>query len=257
MAWRRLAGLVQRSTLACTLLPLLLLAGSSYSAPITVEFDQANRLYEEGKFQEAAGAYAKIVASGSQSPSLYFNLGNAQFKAGHIGDAIVAYRRAEWMNPRDPDVRANLLFARQQVPNPTMKVSRLQRGIGMLTTNEWALLAVVPVWGWFGLLIARQLRPSLKPALRTATLTMGAASLLACAALAIVLGVHHTERIVVVTSPNAVARFGPFVESPNSFTAGDGAELSLRDAKDDWFQVSDGGRAIGWIKTNAVVVVAP
>ena len=49
------------------------------------------------------------------------NLGNAYFKSGQLGKAIAAYREAEQMSPRDPDVRANLRFARNQVQGPTLR----------------------------------------------------------------------------------------------------------------------------------------
>src|SRR5882672_4567327 len=49
---------------------------------VSTAFDQANKLYEEGKFTEAAAAYEKMLRQGRASPALYFNLGNAFFKAG-------------------------------------------------------------------------------------------------------------------------------------------------------------------------------
>src|SRR5215467_3632580 len=83
-------------------------------------FDAANKLYEQGKFNEAAAAYEQVTNSGQVSTALYFNLGNAFFKAGQIGRAIVAYYQAERLNPRDSDLRANLQFARNQVQGPTL-----------------------------------------------------------------------------------------------------------------------------------------
>src|ERR1043166_1191409 len=58
-------------------------------------FEQANRLYEQARFAEAAAAYEKIIQNGRVSPALYFNLGNALFKSGRIGLAIFNYRLAE------------------------------------------------------------------------------------------------------------------------------------------------------------------
>jgi len=52
-------------------------------------------------------------------------------------------------------------------------------------------------------------------------------------------------------------RSGPFDESPSSFTANDGAELRLLDRKDDWLQVTDGARRIGWLKRDAVISTPP
>src|SRR5262249_50947196 len=98
-------------------------------------FDAANKLYEQGKFNEAASAYEKLVQSGQVSAALYFNLGNAFFKAGQVGRAIAEYRRAEQLTPRDPDLRANLQFARKQIQGPTLAASRWHDWLGKLSLN--------------------------------------------------------------------------------------------------------------------------
>jgi len=52
------------------------------------------------------------------------------------GRAIAAYRQAERMTPRDPDARANLQFARNQVQGPTLPAGRWERLLGTLSLNE-------------------------------------------------------------------------------------------------------------------------
>src|SRR5262249_40911221 len=69
-------------------------------------FEAANRLYLEGKFSEAATTYGILEQSGQKSAALYFNWGNALFKSQQLGRAIAAYRHAEELAPRDPDIRA-------------------------------------------------------------------------------------------------------------------------------------------------------
>ena len=58
----------------------------------------------------------KFCNPARQSPALLFNYGNAEFKAGHLGKAIAAYRRAELLAPRDAEIRANLAFRPQSGP---------------------------------------------------------------------------------------------------------------------------------------------
>ena len=86
---------------------------------MAADFSAANQLYAKGKFADAAAAYEKILQTGAQSPALLFNAGNAEFKAGHLGKAIAAYRRAEQLSPRDAELRANLAFVRNQVQGAT------------------------------------------------------------------------------------------------------------------------------------------
>src|SRR2546425_8526780 len=70
--------------------PILARAGDVSSA-----FEEANRLYEQANLTEAAAAYEKILQSGQATSALYFNLGNALFKSGQIGRAILNYRLAQ------------------------------------------------------------------------------------------------------------------------------------------------------------------
>ncbi len=217
-------------------------------------FDNANRLYEQGKFAEAATAYEAIRQSGMVSPALYFNLGNALFKSAQIGRALIAYRHAEQLTPRDPDVRANLQFARNQVQGPTRRMSRTERWLAILNTNEWTTLAAGALWLTFILLAVAQLRPKLASTLRHLTVTAGIATVFLGIFLGLALSLRVGTESAIVTAPEVSIRNGPFDESPSAFTAHDGAELRVIDHKDDWLQVTDGNRRIGWLKRDAVVL---
>jgi tetratricopeptide (TPR) repeat protein len=238
---------------AALLLPLLAVADSTISISADARFDAANKLYAQSKFVEATAEYNKLVQAGSVSPALYFNLGNAFFKSGQIGRAIGAYRQAEEMSPRDPDVRANLQFARNLVPGPKLGAGRIQRWLGTLSTTEWVALSTVAVWVTLGLLIACLIKPPLKPALRSwIWLSIGTTiAIFACARTAVSLNASH--KIAIVAVPEASIRNGPFDESPASFTAHDGAELRVLDKKDNWLQVTDGKTRVGWLKLDALV----
>jgi tetratricopeptide (TPR) repeat protein len=229
--------------LVLTCLPL-----SSPAALSDTAFESANKLYEQGKFAEAAAAYQKLAESGQVSAALYFNLGNAFFKSSQNGRAIAAYRQAERLSPRDPDLRANLQFARNQTQGPTLSPSRWQRWLGRLTLNEWTLLASGAIWLWLLLLAILQWRPSLKPTLRGYVFCLAAAAGLLCVCFAASWRETRFTRMVVVITPDATVRFGPLAESPAAFTVNDGAELRVLDQKDEWLQVTASPRRIGWIR---------
>lgn len=229
--------------LLAILFPILARAEISGSA-----FESANKLYEEGKYSEAATAYARLLQGGETSAALYFNLGNAFFKSGRIGRAIAAYRLAGQMTPRDPDVRANLQFARNQVQAPSLLPGRWQRWLERLTLNEWTLLAAGAAWLWLLLLAARQWRPELRPALRGYAITAAIAAGLLCCCAAVALYETRLTRVAIVIVGDAEVRHGPLGESQTAFTAHDGAELQVLDQKDEWLQVSAGPRRMGWLR---------
>jgi len=235
------------------LLALSGVAGSSClaAADLAGAFDAANKLYEQGKFAEAATAYENLAQPGASSPAVVFNLGNALFKSGQIGRAIATYREVEQLTPRDPDVRANLQFARNQVQGPTLRAGRLELWLNALSLNEWALLAAGAFWLICLLMTAGQWRSQWQRRLRAYAAMVGGAAVVLFACLGMAWQQHSKETAIVI-APEAVVRAGPFEESQSAFTAHDGAEFAILDRKDDWLQVSDGARRTGWLKRNAV-----
>ena len=242
---RRLGGFL---ALLVLLLPLLARAEISASS-----FEAANKLYEEGKYSDAATAYAKLLQGGQTSAALYFNLGNAFFKSGQIGRAVAAYRLAAQLTPRDPDVRANLQFARSQTQGPTLSPNRWQRSLGHLTLNEWTLLAACAVWLWLLLLAVLQWRPGLRSALRGYVIALAIVALLLCGLTGAAFYQARLSPVAIVIAKEADVRNGPLTESRTAFTAHDGAELRVLDQKDEWLEVSAGPRETGWLRRDQVL----
>lgn len=234
---------------------LLTFAGQMFAANVADDFSTANKLYAEGKFSDAANLYEKILASGQMSPDLLFNYGNAEFKAGNLGEAIAAFRRAELLAPRDSEIRANLDFARKQVEGTTVSESRWQDWLSQLTLNEWAILAAIAFWLTFILFAVKQIRPVLVPKLRAATFALIFLTILFVAATGLQAAEHFSKQSAVVISNDVVAKSGPFDDAQNSFAAHDGAELSVLDKHDNWIQVTDSTGKIGWLQLKQVKIL--
>lgn len=234
---------------------IALFAFSIEAAENGAGFDTANRLYEKGDYAAAAAAYQKLSTNGATSPALLFNLGNAYFKNGQVGRAVFAYRQAELLAPRDPDIRANLRFTLGSVPGNDTRVSRLERAMALLTVNELGVATTLALWLCFGSLALMQFRPQSKNSLKTYAACGGI--------LALFLGAWFTqsatknlfERRAVVISPASAARFGPLEESQISFSVRDGNELKIIGHKDNWLQVADASNRSGWIPSGDVLML--
>jgi tetratricopeptide (TPR) repeat protein len=239
---------------------LILSIVSLRAADVASTFDTANRLYEQRKFQEAAQNYEKLLQAGAASPIIYFNLGNAWYKAGQLGRAIAAYREAQRLAPRDPNVRFNLQFVRKQVTGSEQQPGAVwQQWLGNLTVNEWTITVMVAYWVFFILLMLGEIRASLRAALRLWT----SAAAVVCLALgflfAAAIQYEQKENAAVVVVPNTVVRYGPLDESDVYYQLRDGSELQVLDQKtaanQSWLMVQDAARRTGWLKRQEVVVL--
>ena len=251
---------------ACLLALLLaqVLAGFGHAGDFSNRFDQANQLYEQGKFTDAVTAYETLLPDAAGSVAVWFNLGNANFKAGQTGRAIAAWLRAEQLAPRDPAVRFNLAFARKRVsgsdqpPGPFWK-----RALRNLTLNEWSILAACAVWVWFGLLALREFRLNLRRVLSGYTATAGILTVIVVACLASAALTQWNQRRAVVVTPDAVVRSGPLDEARVMHQFRDGTEVTVLDEKAvatagrtvKWIQIRDGTGRAGWVKGTQLVVV--
>ena len=95
---------------------ILALSFLATAVPVTagepeILFRKGNEAYADGKFLEAAGFYQEILRYGIEDPRVEYNLGNAAFKLGHLGGAILHYRRAALLDPTDDEIRGNVEFA--------------------------------------------------------------------------------------------------------------------------------------------------
>ena len=238
-----------------SILLALVCAGKILAADASADFAAANKLYAEGKFSDAANAYEKIIQSGAQSPALWFNAGSAEFKAGHLGKAIAAYRQAELLAPRDAELRANLAFVRNQVQGATVRESSWQNWVGSLTLNEGTMLTAALFWLTLGIFVVRQLRPALVPKLQGVTRILVVLTIFSATVLGLQAANHFSNGTAVVTVAEATARSGPFDEAQSAFTARDGAELSVLDQRDGWVQVANTAGKSGWLSTKLVSVL--
>ena len=79
----------------------------------TEEFEMGNQFYEQKDYASAIRMYTSVLSQGYESAPMYFNLGNAYFKTGDLGQAVRYLMKARRLEPADPDINQNLQFASQ------------------------------------------------------------------------------------------------------------------------------------------------
>ncbi len=229
-------------------------AENALPSPNTLFF-HGNALYGEERYAEAAAEYERILAAGLESGPLYFNLGNAYFRAGDVGHAILAYERARRLMPGDPDLRANLRFARDGAdPYEGPLLGRVLFPLAARASTDTLLLAssllctLVLV-----LLTARRLVPSRE--------RLGMQGAVGTTLLLVIVGSSAVYRLVTIDLPayavvvaphGATVRFEPSASGTAHFETKTGDVLRMVTTRERWTQVVRPDGARGWIEADGI-----
>ena len=112
-------------------------------------WEQGNKAYIDGDFSKAVELYSQIEARGYYSARLYYNLGNAFFKLGQLGEAILYYNRALVLSPSMEDAAHNLEIAEAQTKDkiavvPQFFLNRWMQTIQRaLSCTAWSVLSLL------------------------------------------------------------------------------------------------------------------
>lgn len=220
---------------------------------------QANHLYEAGEFVQAAAAYQTLVDNGVVDGVLYYNLGNAYFKSGDLGRAILNYRRAQRLLPRDADIAANLILARAQTKDQlgTEESGLVQfvtrTLVGWTTLNEAAALALGLWIVLCGLLIARMVRRRWDGVLLHIIMLIVAVALALCV-LSVGLRVAEARGrppgVIVVDAVEVHS--GPGTDYLTEFSLHAGAEIRVIEARPGWVRIALPGDLQGWVSEESL-----
>lgn len=129
------------------ILPVLFIGLWGMAADLETE-EQAEQLYAEGKYADAADAYNKILAEGMESAELYYNLGNCYYKLGENTRAILNYERSLLLDPGDAMTRYNLKMAQHAIVDkievlPELFLVRWYKALETyFSADQWGYISV-------------------------------------------------------------------------------------------------------------------
>lgn len=105
--------------------------------------------YTDGDYATALSNWEEVRSAGLTSPELMYNLGNAYFKTGELGKAVLWYQRTLKDNPSDADAKYNLEYAQALTQDRIDTVPEFfletwgRNACHMLPSNTWAVLSLV------------------------------------------------------------------------------------------------------------------
>ncbi len=251
----------------------------SVETPSTM-FGEANALYEGGDYEHAIGLYTQLAGLGVVDVELFYNMGNAYYKVGAIGHAVLNYERARRLAPRDDDIAANLsltrllLRDRQFIDESGWARRVLQWPHNNLSTRDtfilmslWYVLLALAVLGFVlrDYAFVSRVYPTLSMASpgRLLGLEKSQDFVLAICTTLLLAGVtgisaHHkygmeTSRPEGVVLEEEVAVYsGPSDDSTLQFKIHEGTLVHISGGRPRWMQVVLPGGLSGWIRTDTV-----
>ncbi len=235
----------------------------SPSAPTDL-MAEANAQYERGEYAAAARQYEALIAQEFEDAGLYYNLGNAYFKNGDIGRAVLNYLRAEELSPRDRDIRANLDLARSRA------VDRVESGgesvfaivsnvaLRWVTVGEMGVIALL-LWlasslGIITLILWRAVPK--RTTVRNGAIVASVVTLMSLLLLLNLLYANPNDNSGVVVESSVDVMSGPGDQYGTEFTLHGGAQVRLVDSRQGWVRIAlSGGDFQGWAPSSAVEAI--
>src|SRR5438105_11899943 len=119
---------------------------SAALAQADAEFAKTNQEFAQGHFKEAISGYEALARSGQWSANVFYDLGNAYFRTGDFGRAILNYERSLALERHHPEAAANLQIARDEARALEMQQSWPERYLQFASVNQYSTTAAVAFW---------------------------------------------------------------------------------------------------------------
>lgn len=212
-------------------------------------------------FRRSADRFQLLVDSGIINGDLYYDLGNAYFQSGDLGQAIANYLRAQQLRPNDPRIEANLDHARTLVRPQVM-----QEGSDALLQRlmfwhhgwpmQWRLIIFAIMWIALWVFILIRIFRSYSGFLWMSGVTAILAITFGISTFMSITGTNswrqgvliHDE--VVVRKGNADS-FSPQFDEP----VNQGLEFRVLEERPDWLHIELNNGQSGWIpKSDAEII---
>lgn len=225
--------------------------------------NSGNEFYQNKQYEEAIENYEAILKQGYLSSELYYNLGNAYFKKGKLGRAILFYEKSLKIQPNNEDAVHNLKIANARTVDKIQDVPQLffikwwNIILSTFTSTSWQviififyilLLICVAVY-----LLIRNLQIQ-KYAFIFGTLNIGALIF------SVILFFASLERessndFAILQQSAITAKISPDSQSDDAFVIHEGIKFKIEDQVNNWVKIRLSDGKVGWLPNNVYEVI--
>jgi tetratricopeptide (TPR) repeat protein len=241
-----------RSWMGAAVIAILGAGAVTLQAAEDPAFAQANQAYSEGRFQEAVDGYQSLVNSGRWSANLFYDLGNAWYRLGDFGKAIVNYERALALDPQHPEASANLRLARDEARALELRKNWIERYAAMGTPTHYSIIAAVAFWSVV-FAVTRLFFSRRHPA-RQGVFIACAAVVCAISIFALYMLENGAQgrALAIVTGTDIEARLATADNASSILALPAGSEIKVLSERGEWIYAALPNDQRGWIPAKAV-----
>jgi hypothetical protein len=209
--------------------------------------------YRAGDFETAAKLFGECAAGRPGSGALH-NLGLAEWRRDRVGEAILAWERAVWLDPANRPARASLRHARQTAQLESPMLAWYEAPSTWLSVNAWAWIGGMSLWLAAGMMTLPGLLRWRRAAWQQAVAATALAVFLFCVPAQI--GGHTRARIGFVIGPGAALRLSPTAEGETLMLVAPGESVRLERVRGNYALVRT-GRSAGWLERERFGGICP
>jgi tetratricopeptide (TPR) repeat protein len=219
-------------------------------------FDEANRLYEAGKYTEALKTYREIEQQGAHW-KLFYNMGNCYYKLNDFVKAKIYYLRAERLKSFDASIQKNIDIVNNKfsdkIPGEEPDfigrvIKKIESAISLNAVSVVLLISVLILNLFIFLLIKKGKNRLLIYGVSFSLMF----SLLIFSYHAYRINKQNLKDTAVIVKPESTLRSGPGETNTILFKVNPGIKVKIIDKSRDWVQVSASKEIAGWIEGNHI-----
>lgn len=224
------------------------------NASLDIVYQRGLEAYQKEQWSLAIQEFESILKGDIESEALYYNLGNAYYRAGHVAGAVWAYEQALRLNPNDVDTRYNLSLANLRVQDrielPEMPFYiRLYRSVREAQTPgewiQWVSIVLLIV----GLSFALS-RILLKPWLGWAVIPGAVLAILLFLITLDSITISNRTREGIIYDHTVVVFSAPSTRATRLFELHEGLKISISGQDEEWYKVELIDGKTGWIPSD-------
>jgi tetratricopeptide (TPR) repeat protein len=224
---------------------------------------EAEIAYTQEDYNKAVELYEDILKANGSSAEIYYNIGNAYYKADRIAPAILNYERALILDPGDVDIRFNLQMAKEKTvdkiePLGEFLLLKWMKTIrNMAAVDSWAILGIICFSGFIVCLLLF----FFSRWIRLKKMGFYAGSLFLVLVVFVNIFAHHQKNEIInrksaiVFAPTVTVKSSPDASGTDLFILHEGTKVFIKSSLGDWKEIELEDGNVGWMPDKDMEVI--